>query len=156
MILTLLLSLAGQAVALKADDPPVRIDLNHEQFTRGDRARVYVQTVEDGHLVVLHADPDGRVRVLFPLDPSDDDFVRGGRRVEVRGRSNRDAFFVDANDGSGTVVAGLSPHPLHLHAFVRNDHLGLPPLARTHRRDEAGAGFADLARRLARATRRGY
>jgi len=149
MILTLLLSLAGQAVALKADDPPVRIDLNHEQFTRGDRARVYVQTVEDGHLVVLHADPDGRVRVLFPLDPSDDDFVRGGRRVEVRGRSNRDAFFVDANDGSGTVVAVLSPDPFSYDAFVRNDHWDFRALAGTDVRNDAVAGLLDIARRMA-------
>jgi hypothetical protein len=147
MILPLLLSLAGPA--LKADDPPVRIDLNHEQFTRGDRARVYVETAEDGHLVVLHADPDGRVRVLFPLDPSDDDFVRGGKRVEVRGRSNRDAFFVDASDGSGTVVAILSPDPLSYDAFVRNDHWDYRALGTTDLRSDPLAGLLDIARRMA-------
>jgi hypothetical protein len=147
MMIPLLLSLAGPA--LKADDPPVRIDLNHEQFTRGDRARVYVETAEDGHLVVLHADPDGRVRVLFPLDPSDDDFVRGGRRVEVRGRSNRDAFFVDASDGSGTVVAVLSPDPLSYDGFVRNDHWDFRALGTTDLRNDPLAGLLDIARRMA-------
>ena len=149
MMLSLLLLLAGPAQ--KADDPPVRIDLNHEQFTRGDRARVYVQTAEDGHLVVLHADPEGRIRVLFPLDPSDDDFVRGGRKVEIRGRSDRDAFFVDAGDGSGTVVAVLSPDPLSFDGFVRNDHWDYRSLGPTSedQRSDPLASLLDVARRMA-------
>lgn len=147
MILALLLSLAGPA--LRADDPPVRVDLNHEQFTRGDRARVYVQTAEDGHLVVLHADPGGRVRVLFPLDPSDDDFVRGGKRVEIRGRSNRDAFFIDANDGAGTVVAVLSADPLTYDAYVRGDHWDFRALGAADLKDDPLAGLLDIARRMA-------
>jgi len=147
MLLALLISLAGPA--LKADDPPVRVDLNHEEFTRGDRARVYVQAAQDGHLVVLHADPDGRVRVLFPLDPSDDDFVRGGKRVEIRGRSNRDAFFVDANDGSGTVVAVLSGDPLSYDAYVRGDHWDFRALGATDLKDDPLAGLLDIARRMA-------
>ena len=149
MILSLLLSLAGPAVALKPDDPPVKIDLNHDQFTRGDRARVYVEAAQDGHLVVLHADPDGRIRVLFPLDPSDDDFVRGGRRVEIRGRTNRDAVFVDASDGSGTVVAVLSPAPLSYDGFVRNDHWDFRALSTTDLRNDPLAGLLDIARRMA-------
>ena len=148
MILPLLLSLAGPA--LQADNPPpVRIDLNHEQFTRGDRARVYVQTAEDGHLVVLHADPDGRVRVLFPRDPSDDDFARGGRRVEIQGRTDRSAFFVDAEDGSGTVVAVLSPDPLSYDAFVRNEHWDFRALTANDLRTDPLAGLLDIARRMA-------
>ena len=147
MMLSLLLLLSGPAQ--KADDPPIRIDLNHEQFTRGDRARVYVQTAEDGHLVVLHADAEGRIRVLFPLDPSDDDFVRGGRKVEIRGRSDRDAFFVDAGDGSGTVVAVLSPDALSFDGFVRNDHWDYRALGPTEQRDDPQAALLDIARRMA-------
>ena len=155
MILPLLLSLVGPA--LQADNPPaVRVDINHEQFTRGDRARVYVQTAQDGHLVVLHADPDGRVRVLFPLDPSEDDFVRGGKRIEIRGRSDRNAFFVDADDGSGTVVALLSQDPLSYDAFVRNDHWDFRALGATDVRNDPLAGLLDIARRMAGETRFEY
>src|SRR2546425_13254833 len=82
---------------------PVTVRLNHDQFTAGDRARVYVEAAQDGYLVVLHADAEGRVRVLFPLDPSDDDFVRGGKRFELRARGDRDAFQVEGDEGSGTV-----------------------------------------------------
>ena len=103
MMLALLLSFA-LANPQPNDPPAVRVQLNHDQFRSGDNARVYVETARDGYLIVLHADPQGRVRVLFPLDPSDDDFVRGGRRQELRGRSDRDAFQVDDDDGSGTVA----------------------------------------------------
>jgi hypothetical protein len=87
--------------------------------------------------------------VLFPRDPSDDDFVRGGRRVEIRGRTDRSAFFVDAEDGSGTVVAVLSPDPLSFDAFVRNDHWDFRALTATDVRNDPLAGLLDIARRMA-------
>jgi len=101
---------------------PVTVRLNHDQFTAGDHARVYVQTEQDGYLVVLHADAEGRVRVLYPLDPSDDDFVRGGKKLEVRGRADRDAFQIEGNEGSGTVLAAVAPDAFAFGAFARNDH----------------------------------
>lgn len=110
------------ALLLVLTQSPVTVKLNHDQFSTGDHARVYVQSAQDGHLVVLHADPDGRVRVLFPIDPSDDDFIRGGKRFEVRGRADRDAFQIESNEGSGAVLAAVSPDPLHFDPFVRNDH----------------------------------
>ena len=100
---------------------PVTVRLNHDQYSAGDRARVYVETAQDGYLVVLHADAEGRVRVLFPLDPSDDDFVRGGKRFELRDRGNRDAFQVEG-DGSGTVLAAVAPDAFTFDAYVRNAH----------------------------------
>ena len=101
---------------------PVTVRLNHDQFDPGDRARVYVESARDGYLVVLHADAEGRIRVLFPLDPTDDDFVRGGRKFEVRGRGDRDAFQVETNDGSGTVLAAVSPDAFKFDDFIRNNH----------------------------------
>ena len=35
---------------------PVTVRLNHDQYRAGDRARVYVETAQDGYLVALHAD----------------------------------------------------------------------------------------------------
>jgi len=111
-------------VTLLAQSPqnPITVRLNHDQFTAGDRARVYVETAQDGYLVVLHADVEGRVRVLFPLDPSDDAFVRGGKRFELRGRGDRDAFQVEGDEGSGTVLAAVAPDAFSFDGFVRNDH----------------------------------
>ena len=61
--------------------------------------------------MVLHADPDGHLRVLFPLDPKDDNFVRGGRKYEIRGRGGRESFTADDRNGRGTVYAAVSHDP---------------------------------------------
>ncbi|MDP3940563.1 MAG: DUF4384 domain-containing protein [Deltaproteobacteria bacterium] len=146
MLLAVLLALAP---AVAQDIPaPITVRLDHEQFSRGDRARVYVQTAQDGFLVVLHADPQGRVRVLFPLDPTDDAFVRGGRRQELRGRSDRDAIFVDAADGAGTVLAAVSADPFTYDGFVRNDHWDYRSLGAGTVRADPLAGLLDIVRQM--------
>src|SRR2546428_9588206 len=120
MMLPLLLSL----MVSPTDDPPVKVWLNHDNyFQRGDKARVNVRLAEDGYLLVLRADAEGRVRVLFPLDPSDDNFVRGHETIEVRGRGDREAFFVDDREGSGRVLAAPSAPPVQFHEFVAGDPL---------------------------------
>jgi len=144
-MLALLLSLA---VAQADGPPPVTVKLNHEQFSRGDHARVYIQAAQDGYLVVLHADADGRVRVLFPLDPTDDAFVRGGKRQELRGRSDRDAFTVDGEDGAGTVLAAVSSDAFTYDGFVLNGHWDYRALGRGTVSDDPLAGLLDLVRRM--------
>ena len=57
-------------------------------YHRGDRVRVYFRTDEDAYVTLFRVDTDGRVRVLFPADPWDDNFARGGRAYEVRPRDD--------------------------------------------------------------------
>src|SRR5439155_2045837 len=80
MMFALMASLLGAAPVTPAaptaasDDPPIKVWLNQDSyFQRGDKARVNVKLADDGYLVVLRADAEGRVRVLFPLDPSNED-----------------------------------------------------------------------------------
>src|SRR5712691_701943 len=129
MMLALIVSLVGSApsgaalTAVRSDDPPVKVWLNHDSyFARGDKARVNVKLADDGYLVVLRADADGRVRVLFPLDPGDDAFARGRKTIEVRSRGDREAFYVDEREGTGMVLAARSVAPFKLDDFVRGDH----------------------------------
>src|SRR5713101_3539373 len=128
MLLPLLLLLAAPAespaaaTAVRNDDPPVKVWLDQENYRRGDKALVNVQLGEDGYLVVLRADADRRVRVLFPLDPGDDAFVRGGRTIELRGRGDREAFSIDEREGSGLVLAARSVTPFKFDEFARGDH----------------------------------
>ena len=123
VVFSLLTAGVPPAVAAVQDDPPIRITLNNDRrYRRGDRAKVQVRVDDDGYLLVLHADPDGRVRVLFPLDPSDDNFVRGGRSYEIRGRGDREAFAVDVSSGSGAVYAAVSRDPFRFDGFVTGDH----------------------------------
>lgn len=147
MLLALLLALAP-AVTQDDGPAPITVKLNHEQFSRGDKARVYVQAAQDGYLVVFHADPEGRVRVLFPRDPTDDAFVRGGKRQELRGRSNRDAFLVDGDDGAGTVLAAVSIDPFNYDGFVLNGHWDYRSLGAGSVKDDQLAGLLDIVRRM--------
>src|SRR5437764_3015729 len=80
------------APAASGAEPAIRVTLNHQNYNRGDRARVTVRVRDDGYVVVLHDDADGHVRVLFPVDPGDDNFLKAGQDYEIRSRGDRDAF----------------------------------------------------------------
>jgi hypothetical protein len=104
-------------------DPAIRVWLNKRGYVdRMDRVRAYVRTNVDGYVVILHAEPSGRVRVLFPLDPDDDAFVRAGRDYEIRSRGDREAFTVYDGGGPGVVLAAVSQDPLHFDALALNRH----------------------------------
>ena len=135
MISALLLSFAlagaradsASAAMVSTDDPAVQLWINNDRrFLPGDDAKVQVRTRDDGYLLVVHVDTDGHLRVLFPLDPRDDDFVRGGRKYEIRGRGGRESFTADSRTGRGTVYAALSSDPYKFDGYVRRRPLGLP------------------------------
>jgi len=152
MIAALLVALAAGSGSPAAvmQDPPIRLWLNEDRhFERGDRARVQVETDRDGYVVVLHADPDGRVRVLFPIDPGDDNFLRGGHRYEVRGRGNRESFTVDVSSGQGTVYAAVSPDPFRFDEFVQGDHWDYRALNATQLGSDPEPDLTDMVRKMA-------
>ena len=154
MILALLAVLTAPtspAVAsAQAGDPPIRLSLNSSgNYDRGDRAKVRLRVAEDGYVIVLRADADGRVRVLFPLDPGDDDFVRGGREYDLSGRGGRETFFVDDRAGAGTILAAVSAEAFHYDRFVRGDHWDYRVLGRERLSEDPEAGLLDLVTAMA-------
>ena len=111
------------------DDPPIQLWLSNDgRFLPGDHAKVEVRTEEDGYLLILQVDPEGYLRVLFPVDPDKDNFARGGKRYEVKGRGGRDAFEADAK-GRGTVYAAVAREPFRFEGFVTGDHWDYGALA---------------------------
>src|SRR2546422_10173130 len=66
-----------------------------DPYASGQAARVYFRTEQDAYVTILRVDTDGRVRVLYPREPWDDNFARGGREYDVLQRSSPDAFYVD-------------------------------------------------------------
>ena len=144
MVLALLAVLTATPAAV-SPDPPIRVSLNSGgYFDRGDRARVRIRLAEDGYVIVLRADADGRVRVLFPLDPGDDNFVRGGRDYELPGRGGRETFFVDDRTGAGTVLAARSDDPFQFDRFTRGDHWDYRVLAGDRMTEDPEAGLLDI------------
>ena len=154
MILALLLSLAAPTPTqvgrtARSSNPPVQIWLNQDShFERGDRARVHVKVAEQGYLVVLRVDANGRVRVLFPTEPGDDAFVSGGRMIEVRGRGGREAFSVDERTGSGLVLAARSGKPFKVDEFVRGDHWDYRVLTARQASDDKEQVLLDVVQRM--------
>jgi uncharacterized membrane protein YgcG len=158
MLLALMVSLAVAAptpaparvvsLATSSDDPRIKVWLNHDDYRRGDKARVNVKLAEDGYLIVLRVDAEGRARVLFPLDPSDDAFIRGGETIEVRGRGDREAFYVDDRQGSGLVLAARATVPFKLDEFVRGDHWDYRVLDASKSGDDREAALLDIVQRM--------
>ena len=155
MISALLLPmfLAGAPIdraAPPVGDPAVQLWINNDRrFLPGDRAKVQVRAREDGYLLVLHVDPDGYLRVLFPLDPKDDNFVRGGHKYEIRGRAGRESFSADSRYGQGTVYAAVSPDPFHFDQVVLGDHWDYRTLAPNRLPRDPESDLNDVVRRLA-------
>jgi len=104
-------------------DPPVQLSLNNDgNFAPGGLVDVRVRTAEDGYLIVFRIDGDGHIRVLFPLDPGADAFVRGGKEYELRGRGDRGTFQADDRGGNGLVYAALASQSYALAEFSTNGH----------------------------------
>ena len=150
LALAVSLALAAPSAAVASDDPPIHVWLNQDNyFVRGDRAKVYVRAAADGYLVVVRADADGRVRVLFPIDPSDDTFMRAHKKFEVRSRGDREAFAVDEREGSGVVLAAWSASPFKFDEFVRGDHWDYRVLGTIQTGADAEAALVDVVQRMA-------
>jgi hypothetical protein len=131
------------------DAPPIRLWLNNSrQFREGERARVQVETNDDGYLVVFNYDTDGRLRVLFPLDPRDDNLVRGGRRYEIQGRGDRETFVV-GRDGDGMVFAAVSPDPYRLEEWEAGGNWDYTRLYLPENSRDPEADISDLVQRIA-------
>jgi hypothetical protein len=103
-------------------DPPVKVWLSSDgDYLYGQKGKAYARTAEDGYLVVLHADTHGRVRVLFPVDPGNDQSIKGGKKYEIKARGNREALAAD-DTGRGVVLAAFSKTPFAVERFAENGH----------------------------------
>src|SRR6266849_8749336 len=128
--LALIASLSGPsgapvpATRLDPDRSRVSVWTDHgdDPYQTGRSARVYVRADRDAYVTILRVDTDGRVRVLFPRDPWEDNFVRGGREFELLGNQADDAFRVDDYPGVGYLFAIVSPEPFVYDQIETGDH----------------------------------
>ena len=137
------------AQARRASDPPVRIWLSDDgDYRYGDRAKVSVQAQEDGYVVVFQVNTAGRIRPLFPLRPGDDNFVRGRKKVEIKGNADRGAFVVDDTTGRGTVMVAFSKSAFAFSAFERNGHWDYRAFADSTAAADPEAALLDVIQRM--------
>src|SRR5438552_7804395 len=121
-----LLASSGQPVGWPDASSRTRIEVwtnrGDDAYASGQGARVFFRSEVDAYVTVLRVDTDGRVRVLFPLEPWEDNFARGGREYEIQGGYERDAFSIDDYPGVGYIFAVASADPFVYDAFETGDH----------------------------------
>lgn len=107
------------AAARHHDTPGVRLWISGDDLVRrGDRVRLFYRTERDAYITVLRVDTDGRVRVLFPRSPSEDNYAYGGETYSVVDGGHGEAFVVDDDPGQGFLFAAASDVPFDYHAFL--------------------------------------
>jgi len=150
LLLPLLVSGSAMSATVPAQgDPAIQLWIsNDRRFLAGDRATVQVRTEYDGYLIVFQVDPEGRLRVIFPMDPDKDNFIRSDKRYEVHGRGGRDAFDVDAT-GRGVVYAAVSHDPFRFDGFTVSDHWDYRALAPARLQEDPEPELNDLVHRMA-------
>jgi len=155
MLMTLvLLASVGRAATpttahSRVGDPPVHLWLSSNgDFEYGTRAKAHVRAAQDGYLVVVQADADGRVHVLFPLDPQGEQQVRGGKKYELKGRGDREAFVVTDTGGRGAVLAALSQTPFRFDALTKDGHWDYGALSDHAVKADPEAGLLDIVQRM--------
>jgi hypothetical protein len=75
-------SMVAQAVADR-EGPRVTIRAEVVNVANSRRLRGAFHLEDDAYVLVGHVDADGVVRIVFPRDPKDDGFVKGGRGYET-------------------------------------------------------------------------
>lgn len=140
--------LLAPAILAASPPPAVRLKLSDEFVRTGDREKVHVRSATDGYLVVLRMDADGYMRVVFPVDPTDDGYIRREHDVEIKGRGDREAFVVNEARGSGLVFAAVSDHPFNFDAYAQNNHWDYRALAPENKTRDPEAAMLDIVDRM--------
>ncbi len=149
--LTLLAS-SGQPVGWPDASSRTRIEVwtnrGDDAYAGGQGARVFFRSEVDAYVTVLRVDTDGRVRVLFPLEPWEDNFARGGREYEIQGGYERDAFSIDDYPGVGYIFAVAAADPFVYDAFETGDHWDYRAIADGRVHGDPYVALTDLAQRI--------
>jgi hypothetical protein len=85
----------------------IRAWVTDSTLAEGATARLRIRVRDAGYLAVLHVDPAGLVRVVFPRRPGDDAAVPAGATVELVVPTGSDG-------GIGTVLAARARTPLQV------------------------------------------
>jgi hypothetical protein len=91
----------------RGDDPLVR---------RGETVRVYYRASDHGYAAIFRIDTDGRVSMLFPVDPRSDGELEGGRDYRLL-FPEAPIWRVNEDPGVGYFFMVASPEPLDFSAF---------------------------------------
>ncbi len=116
-------------------------------YRRRDVVRVFASTRADAYLTVFRIDTDGGLRVLFPRQPWEDTWVRGGRVVEVDADDDGGpgGFQVDDYPGVGYIFAVSSAEPFDYTSLVRGDEWDYREIANGRIHGDPYVAISDMA-----------
>src|SRR5438876_8978171 len=118
-------------------------------YTRGEHVRLSFRLDRDAFVTIFRVDTDGRVRVMFPREPWEDNFARGGREFEVDGTDlASDAFIIDDYPGVGYLFAVSSADPFTYDGIESGDHWDYRVIADGRVRGDPYVALTDLAQRI--------
>lgn len=117
-------------------------------FARGDGVRLFFEADQDAYVTLLRIDTDGRVRVLFPRAPWEDNFARGGREYEAEGLGSQAAFRIDDQAGMGYIFAVVAADPFAYGAIVSADHWDYRLIADGRVRGDPYVALTELVERI--------
>src|SRR2546430_3295409 len=123
-------------------------DRGDSPYASGQGVRVHFRADRDAFVTILRVDTDGRVRVLFPREPWEDNFARGGGDYEVPGAHDRDAFYVDDYPGVGYLFAVAAADPFVYDGIQSKDHWDYRLIADGRVRGDPYVALTDLAQRI--------
>jgi Domain of unknown function (DUF4384) len=145
------LALLSMLAIPPSSHPRVEVWTNRgeDPYSAGQAVRVSFQTDQDAYVTVLRVDTDGRVRVLFPREPWEDNFARGGRVYEVQGIASFVGFRADDYPGEGYVFAVASPDPFAYDPIESDQRWNYEMMADGGRiRGDPYAALTELAARI--------
>lgn len=140
---------AASRLAVSLYRPHVEVWTDHDDaYQSGDGVRIHFRTDQDAYVTVLRVDTDGRVRVLFPRQPWEDNFAAGGREYDVQGYRSRYGFYVDDYPGVGYLFAVAAADPFVYDALESGDHWDYRVIADGRVRGDPYVALTDLAQRI--------
>lgn len=103
--------------------PPVDVDVWTDRGERavyyaGERIRIYFEVSRDAYVVVYDVDTEGRVRLIFPVDPYSDGWVQSGTTYRLPPVGTAWDLTVSGPPGIDYVVAVASTEPFLWDEYV--------------------------------------
>lgn len=121
---------AAPVVSLPRHDnlrsPGIRIwTSGSDLHRRNDRVRMFYRTERDAYVTIFRVDTDGRVQLLFPRSPEEENYGYGGATYSVASYDRSTAFLVDDYPGVGYLFGVASTEPFNFEAVSANGHWDL-------------------------------
>jgi hypothetical protein len=113
----------GAGVRTAANGPRIGLRTNHDDdsFERGDEMSVFLRTDAHAYVLVVRIDTDGHARVLYPPQPSTDNFARAGVDLLVPGTREGYTLRVNEYPGQGFLFALVTLDPITFDVLARGD-----------------------------------